>query len=912
MVTNNQQTRMGRKQQQKRLKQNKHKKHKPLWKKIFLSILVLILAIGIGVMALFGYYIATAPKVDPEKLSDPFSSKVLDKNGEVFADLGSEKRTKIVYDDLPEILVDAVIATEDSRFFKHPGIDIKRIGGAIIANIKHGFGSEGASTITQQVAENAFLTSDKKIKLKVQEQWIALKLERQYSKEQILEMYLNKIFYGNGAYGVARAAQVYFGKTDLHELTLPEAAILAGLPQRPTAYNPFKNPDLTKKRMNTVLDLMVRHNKITEKEADEARKVDIESLLTERSPQSIKYQAFIQQVEKEVKEKVNGANIYTDGLKIYTTLDPGIQDYVEFLLTDQEENPIKFPNDTMQSGMVVVDTKTGQIQAIGGRRNSEGDEFNYAQAGFQPASTAKPIMAYGPAIEYNKWSTYHQINDDKPYEIAGSNPIRNHNRTYQGWVSARYALAHSLNVPAVKTFEEVGADKVKQFAEGLGIKFPKSGINIRDAIGGTETTVSPIQMAGAYQAFGNEGIYIEPHTVTKVEFPDGKVIELTPEPKAVMNDYTAYMVTDMLKSVVREGTGQGANVAGLPIAGKTGTTNENKDSWFVGYSTNYTVSVWTGNYDEDNNRQPIPSGYTGIARDLFRYTMTEISKNIETPDFKMPDSVVKVNIERGSNPPSLPSSYTPSSKIVTELFVKGTEPKQSSVKYDQLDPVKGLQATFDEAKEAIHIKWSHDKKDDVQFEVSARIDGGQMNVLSTTDDTELVINQVELGAQYDIQVVAISKADQALKSHPQTVTVRTGPDEDQNLDDDENKDDEQDEPEEETIPSVQNLSAHYNGSMIQVNWGYNGPPASFEVTVNGQTEIKNSMGVNIKGAQPGETYTIVVTAIGKQSGKRSEENSVQIKIPNEEQNKNNNDDNDDDDNSDDDDDDDDDENDEDN
>ncbi|HEY4602485.1 MAG TPA: PBP1A family penicillin-binding protein [Cerasibacillus sp.] len=890
MVTNNQ-TRMGRKKQNKQQKQQKQKK--PIWKKIILSILVLILAMGIGVMALFGYYIATAPNIDASKLSDPFSSKVLDKNGEVFGNLGSEKRTKIVYDDLPEVLVDAVIATEDSRFFKHPGIDIKRIGGAIIANIKHGFGSEGASTITQQVAENAFLASDKKLKLKVQEQWIALKLERQYSKEQILEMYLNKIFYGNGAYGVARAAEVYFGKTDLHELTLPEAAILAGLPQRPTAYNPFKNPDLTKKRMNTVLDLMVRHDKITKKDADEARKVDIESLLTDSSPQATQFQAFIQQVEKEVKEKVDGANIYTDGLKIYTTLDPGVQKHVEFLLTDQEQNPIKFPNDTMQSGMVVVDTKTGAIQAIGGRRNSQGDEFNYAQAGFQPASTAKPIMAYGPAIEFNKWSTYHQINDDKPYEIAGSNPIRNHNRAYQGWVSARYALTHSLNVPAVKTYEEVGADKVKQFAEGLGIKFPKTGIDIRDPIGGTDTSVSPIQMAGAFQAFGNEGIYIEPHTVTKVEFPDGKVIELTPEPKAAMNDYTAYMVTDMLKSVVREGTGRGANIAGIPIAGKTGTTNENKDSWFVGYSTNYTISVWTGNYDEEDKRQPIPSGYTGIARDLFRNTMTEISKNIETPDFKMPDSVVKVNIEKGSNPPTLPSSYTPSSQVVTELFVKGTEPKQSSVKYDRLDPVKGLQATFDEGKQAIHVKWSHDKKDDVQFEVSTRINGGQMNVLSTTDDTELEIKQVELGAEYDIQVVAISKDDSSLKSNPQIVKVRTGPDEDDDSEEDEDNDDEQDEPEEETIPSVQNLSANYKGSMIQVNWGYNGPPASFEVSVNGQKEMKNSMGVNIKGAQPGETYTIVVTAIGKQSGKRSEANSVQITIPNDEQDENNNQDDDD-------------------
>ncbi len=675
-----------------------------------LSTLFLVLAIGIGIGVLFTYYIATAPKIDAAKLSDPFSSQILDKEGEVVAEPGTEKRTKIVYDDLPEVLVDAVTATEDARFFKHPGIDIRRIGGAIVANFKHGFGSEGASTITQQVVENYFLAKDKKIKLKVQEQWLALKLERKYSKEQILEMYLNKIFYGNNAYGVASAAKAYFGKTDLHDLTLPEAAILAGLPQRPTAYNPYKNPELTKERMDTVLKLMVRHDKISQKEADEARKVDIPSLLTDKVPEGAKYQGFIQQVKDEVSEKLDGADIYTDGLKIYTTLDSNAQEYVESLLTDSEQNPIQFPNDTMQAGMTVVDTKTGAIQAIGGRRNSEGKgELNYAQQTFQPASTAKPIMAYGPAIEYNKWSTYHQINDDKPYDKNVKNPINNVTRTYQGWVSARYALTHSLNVPALKTFEEVGANKVKEFAEGLGLHY-EHPIGVGDVIGGTSNEFSPIEMAGAYQAFGNEGVYIEPYTVTKVEFPDGKVVDLTPEPKAAMSDYTAYMVTDMLKSVVQEGTGRSANVAGIPIAGKTGTSDDSKDSWFIGYSPNYTISVWTGNFDENDKKLSIPSGYTKIARDLFRNTMTEISKDVETPDFKMPSSVVKVGVEKGSNPPSLPSNQTPSSQIVTELFVKGTEPKKESVKYEQLDPVSGLKATYNEDKQSIHVEWSYDKK----------------------------------------------------------------------------------------------------------------------------------------------------------------------------------------------------------
>src|SRR5690625_6809671 len=314
-----------------------------------------------------------------------------------------------------------------------------------------------------------------------------------YSKEQILEMYLNKIFYGNNAYGVAKAAEKYFDK-DLDDINLAEAAILAGLPQRPTAYNPHVNPDLTEKRMNTVLNLMVRHGKIYKEKSDEARDVYITSLLADESSEKTPYQGFIQKVRQEVKEKLD-ADIDTDGLKVYTTLDNDIQEHVEFLLTDSEENPINYPDEDLLAGMVVLDTKNGAIRAIGGSRNRDTlFGSNYATEAYrQPGSTIKPLLAYGPAIEYKKWSTYEQINDDKPYEAGGSNPIRNWNRQYQGWISARQALAQSLNVPAVKTFEEIGADRAKQFAESLGIEIADEHLDVRDVIGGTKTNVSPLQ-----------------------------------------------------------------------------------------------------------------------------------------------------------------------------------------------------------------------------------------------------------------------------------------------------------------------------------------------------------------------------------------------------------------------------------
>ena len=370
-MTNKRTTRTARKHERKKQK-------KSLWKRIALALATILSLIVLGVIGTFIYFIATAPELDISKIDVAYSSKFYDKDGEMFADMGTENRIKVQYEDLPQVLIDAVIATEDARFFEHPGIDLRRIAGAIVANIKHGFGSEGASTITQQVVEHLFLSPEKKLKLKVQEQWLALQLERELSKEQILEIYLNKIFYGNNAYGVAKAAEVYFGIEDLHDLNLVQAAMLAGLPQRPSAYNPFENPDLMQERVHTVLDLMVRHNKITKEEAEEAKKVDIRTVLTDKKPDPLPYEAFRQQVIKELEEKLPDVDIFSAGLEIHTTLDQSIQSHVEFLLTDSAENPIPYPDEDLQAGMAVLDTKTGEIRAIGGSRNREnvmGDNY---------------------------------------------------------------------------------------------------------------------------------------------------------------------------------------------------------------------------------------------------------------------------------------------------------------------------------------------------------------------------------------------------------------------------------------------------------------------------------------------------------------------------------------------------------
>ncbi|WP_117148819.1 transglycosylase domain-containing protein [Paraliobacillus zengyii] len=760
-MANDSQSRAARRKQQNQSK----KKNKSIFKKTLLVIGIVFLASVIGIGGLFTYYVATAPNLDGALLSDPASSKIYDMDEELYADLGTEKRTKISYTDLPDTLIDAVLATEDVRFFEHSGIDLRRIGAAVLANFTDGFGSEGASTITQQVVKDSFLSTDKTIKRKVQEQWIAIQLDREYSKEEILEMYLNKIYYGSGAYGVATAANTYFSKTDLSELTLAESAILAGLPQRPSAYDPTVNPDLTQERMETVLTLMVRHGKITEAEAEEAKAVNVEDILNVSVEQETPYQAFIQKVADEVEEKT-GANIYTDGLQVYTTLDPVAQEEVELVLSNSDDNPIDFPDDELQSGIVVTATNTGAIRAIGGGRNRENNNgWNYAFQGDgrQAGSAIKPILDYGPAIEYLNWSTYQQINDDAPYEIGNEagDTINNWNNQFQGWMSIRYALQWSLNVPAVKTLDEVGTSQAADFANGLGFNYDENNLGITEAIGGAESDVTPLVMAGAYSAFGNEGIYNEPYAVTKIVYDDGSSEDLKSEPVAAMSDSTAYMITDMLKSVVQSGTGTVANVSSIPMAGKTGTTDNDADIWFAGYSTNYTVSVWSG-YPEGNERA-VPD--TKISQNLFNHVMSTISAGVETPDFERPSSVVEVKVEKGSNPAKLASSYTPSSQIVTELFKKGYEPEATSEKFEQIDPVSSLRASYDEESNLIDVSWSYNGDEDVTFQVSTGSNS------TTTDNNELEISNVERGTSYTIEVIAISNTDESNVSEVKTVEV---------------------------------------------------------------------------------------------------------------------------------------------
>lgn len=787
-----------------------------LIKKLLLAVVMIGLAILVGGGGLFAYYASSAPKLDEELLKDPLSSDILDANQNVILKTGTEKREYVPYDQIPKAMEDAILATEDVRFYSHHGMDFYRLGGAVLANFRSGFGSQGASTLTQQVIKNSFFKkNDKTLKRKAQEAWLAFQLERTYDKEEIFEIYFNKILMGGNKYGVGTASQFFYGK-DLNQLELHEMALLAGIPQSPNGYNPFTNPERAEKRRNIVLGLMVQHKKITQAEADAAKAIPVTSTLQSEEQRqandNTKYPAFIDLVYDELDE-AGLLDLLTEGVTIHTTLDPVAQDSVEAALASNV-----FANDKMQAALTVLDTKTGAIVAVGGGRGFSTGGLNFAiKDNRQPGSAIKPILSYAPAIEYLNWSTGQTIHDTA-YNYEGSNPpqpVRNIDRQYRGAISIREALYDSRNVPAVKTYEAVGRKKAVDFAAQLGVPFENDYPS--NALGGSEE-FSTLQLAGAYAPFGNGGYYTKPHAIKKIVYRDGHTTEnRTPDSVVVMKDSTAYMVTDILRDVLSKGTGKRAAISGLDIAGKTGTTNfadKNgaKDVWFSGYTTNYTVAVWAGYQD----RSPM-NHYEGerfVPQDLFKKVMGSISTGKETAQFKKPGSVEEAVIHYGSDPFALASASTPDYLRRAELFVKGTLPAVTEEVEEEiiLEAPTDLTADYNADSASVELSWSHNEPDsdeiegDVQFILSVSSDGEMQEITRTYDDSA-VFTRVELGKTYTFNVVATIND---LVSSPASITIQIAPPEDF------------EEPEELEEPEVPDIDDNDNNN--QNNNNQNNPP----------------------------------------------------------------------------------------
>ncbi|MDW0109048.1 transglycosylase domain-containing protein [Sporosarcina aquimarina] len=763
------------------------KKKKGIIKTLFKTVVIIGLLFLLAGGGLFAYYVSTAPKLDESLLKDPLSSEILDDNDKVVYSPGTEKRKYVAYADIPKTMEDAILATEDSRFYKHHGIDLWRLGGAVLANIKSGFGSQGASTLTQQVIKNSFFTNEKTLKRKAQEAWLAFKLEQDYTKEEIFEMYFNKVLMSGNKYGFGTGADYFFGK-ELKDLELPETAMLAGMPQSPNAYNPFKHPERAQKRRDIVLRLMNQHEKISKDEMESAKSVPVTAALLpeekREKPADLKAQAYIDMVMNELQE-AGYDDILKDGVTIKTALNSDAQLAVEKALAD----PSNFESDTIQAGMTVVDTKTGEIVAVGGGRDYKLFNYNFAtDQKRQPGSSIKPILDYGPAIEYLNWSTGQTIVDEKTKGIKANNV----DGRYKGAITMREALYNSRNVPAIKAFEEVGSKDAANFAQGLGL--PVKKLVQSDAIGGAENEFSTTQMAGAFAAFGNEGIYTKPHTIKKIILRDGKTeINLSPDPVSAMKDSTAYMITDILRDVLTEsnGTGALANIRGLDLAGKTGTTNYSSDfkknnninsesvpdAWFTGYTTDYTISVW-GGHQKPNDPIVGFRGGRDMPKVLFRQVMSELSSGQKPKQFKQPKSVEEATIVAGSQPLKLANSSTPSYLKRDELFVRGTLPEKTYVapepeeEVNELEAPTDLSAEYDADNKEIELKWDHNEPDDfdgdVTFAVSVSIDGGGSQPLTETGDNSYTMGNVEPGHTYTFSVVA--KAD-TLVSSPASTTL---------------------------------------------------------------------------------------------------------------------------------------------
>ena len=753
---NNEQTRSSQHRHTKKKAPTSSKKK--LWKKILIGVLAFVAAAIIAIVAIFAYYGATAPTIQASDLEGATETKILDKDGELIYSLGGEKRDLITSEQVPQLLKDAITSIEDKRFYSHMGIDPIRIAGSFLRNAKAGQITQGGSTITQQLVKLAVFSTkkeDQTYKRKIQEIMLALQLERNYSKEQILTYYLNKVYMANNVYGFGTASHYYFNK-ELSELSLPQVALLAGMPQAPTSYDPYANADQAKERRDLVLYSMKENGKITKEQYDQAVATPITDGLiahdnnVNSNDKALVYDSFVTMVLKEVQEKT-GLDPYNNGLTIETTIDSKAQQRLYDIVNTNDY--IQYVNDKIQNAVVMLDTKTGAVRAVnGGRKQTTLLGYNRATDNSRSTgSTIKPVIDYGPAIEYLNYSTGQTIMDQKTTYSNGVE-LNNWDFSHKGAMTLRTALVYSRNTTALQTFKAVGEKDIKSFLNNLDIQIKNDGQDYLVESNSIGADISPIKMAAAYAAFGNYGTYSKPYTVTKVTTRDGQVTEFKPEQKQAMKDSTAYMITDVLKDSFKYGFATQAAIPGLPTAAKTGSSNytvEQKramgasdyediipDSWFIGYSTDYTISAWTGYDNPYEKGGGVDTTEQEYSRLIYYYLMKYMAEYSSGDDWVQPDSVVKQQIEIGSNPLSLPGPRTPANMIATELFVKGHVPTQQSMNYGtKIDGPTGLKATYDKSKKTLTVTWDNyqsNSKDKPQYKVTVN---GQTQTVSTNKVT---------------------------------------------------------------------------------------------------------------------------------------------------------------------------------
>ena len=607
-----------------------------------ISLFFLLLILG-GLV--FGYYASKAPTLSEKDLIATTSSKIYDNQNNLIADLGAEKRINVKTNEIPTDLVNAIVAIEDHRFFNHRGVDFIRIGGAFFSNLRGG--RQGGSTLTQQLIKLTYFStssSDQTLSRKIQEAWLATQLEQKATKQEILTYYINKVYMSNGNYGMQTAARSYYAK-DLKDLSLPQVALLAGMPQAPNQYDPYTNPEAALQRRNLVLKEMLDMKSITNEQYESAVNTPVTDGLQSLTGSS-NYPAYMDNYLKEVIQQVEeetGYNVLTTGMDVYTNVDTAAQKRLWDIYNSDEY--VNYPDNELQVASTIIDVTNGKVIAqLGSRHQSSNVSFGTNQAvetNRDWGSTMKPISDYAPAIEHEECSSTGITIPDTPYNFPGTNTqIYNWDRQYYGNISMVYALQQSRNVTAVRALEKVGLKKAKKFLSSIGIDYPEmvyaNAISSNTSDSSNKYGASSEKMAAAYATFANGGTYYKPQYVNRVVFSDGTTKNFDTSGTRVMKEATAYMMTDMLKSVITAGLGYNANISGLYHAGKTGTSNyaDNElkkltkdynyssivtpDESFVGYTTQYSMAVWTG---YTNRLTPVLDDGIKVATDVYKQMM---------------------------------------------------------------------------------------------------------------------------------------------------------------------------------------------------------------------------------------------------------------------------------------------------
>ncbi|WP_175063588.1 penicillin-binding protein PBP1A [Streptococcus salivarius] len=633
----------------------------------FIGLLTFFVVCVIAGGSLFAYYVSSVPKLTENKLQSTNSSKIYDANGSLVADLGAEKRENASTDEIPTTLVNAITSIEDKRFFTHRGIDVYRIMGAAVNNLRRS-STQGGSTLDQQLIKLAYFstnTSDQTLKRKSQEIWLSLQMERQFTKQEILTFYINKVYMGNGYYGMKTAAKSYFGK-DLSDLSVAQAALLAGIPQAPTQYDPYANPDAAKERRNTVLTEMYEDKNISKEEYEQAKATDVSDGLLPLTKKA-SYEPYLDNYIKQVIEQVStdaNADIYSAGLDVYTNLNPDIQKYIWNVYNTNDY--VYYPNDSLQVASTIIDVTNGRVVAqLGSRHQDENIALGTNQAVQTDrdwGSAMKPITDYAPAIEKGVYTNTGTTVYDNPYNFPGSStPVYNWDRKYYGSISLTYALQQSRNVTAVKALQAVGLEYAQSFLKDLGIEYPE--MYYSNAISSSTTSSDPKygasseKMAAAYAAFANGGTYYKPSYIKSIKFEDGSTKSFDSKGVEAMSPQTAYMMSSMLKQVMTGGSATEAYVPGTFNAGKTGTSNYDDDEYykvqkesgvyaylmvpdesFVGYNTKYAMAIWTG---YKNRKTPLHDSDLDIAKQIYGVTSGYLNQmyGAGSEDFDMPSGV---------------------------------------------------------------------------------------------------------------------------------------------------------------------------------------------------------------------------------------------------------------------------------